>query len=123
MARTFTTNTIAVDFELGIHCRKDALGNILWRRISDGKIHHPSAPAYITSTGTKEWYRHGARHREDGPAIEGADGWIEWWLQGILYDDVYTWAKDVLRLQGNSWPTQKEIDNKAQASLISNILE
>jgi hypothetical protein len=28
------------------------------------------------------WYLNGWRHREDGPAVEWADGSKEWWLSG-----------------------------------------
>ena len=34
----------------------------------------------INKYGTKEWYLNGQRHREDGPAIEWADGSKEWYL-------------------------------------------
>ena len=30
----------------------------------------------------KWWYLNGKRHREDGPAIEYANGYKEWWLNG-----------------------------------------
>jgi len=30
----------------------------------------------------KSWYRNGKRHREDGPAVEHADGRKEWYHQG-----------------------------------------
>ena len=39
----------------------------------------------VCETGTKEWYLNGKRHREDGPAIEWADGYKEWYLNGKLH--------------------------------------
>jgi hypothetical protein len=36
----------------------------------------------ISDTGTKYWYLNGERHREDGPAIEYADGSKLWFLKG-----------------------------------------
>jgi len=30
----------------------------------------------------KSWYRHGKRHREEGPAVEYADGRKEWYRHG-----------------------------------------
>ena len=30
----------------------------------------------------KSWYRNGKRHREDGPAVEHADGRKEWYRHG-----------------------------------------
>ena len=34
----------------------------------------------IDDYGTKEWYLNGERHREDGPAVEYADGSKYWFL-------------------------------------------
>ena len=34
--------------------------------------------------GTKEWYRDGKLHREDGPAVERSNGTKEWYRDGIL---------------------------------------
>ena len=36
----------------------------------------------VNSDGSKSWYLNGERHREDGPAYEGADGTKSWWLKG-----------------------------------------
>ena len=32
--------------------------------------------------GDKVWYLNGKYHREDGPAVEYASGYKEWWLMG-----------------------------------------
>jgi len=32
----------------------------------------------------KEWYLNGNLHREDGPAVESANGDKEWYLNGLL---------------------------------------
>lgn len=34
------------------------------------KLHCDDGPAIICKNGVKYWYKHGLRHREDGPAIE-----------------------------------------------------
>ena len=40
----------------------------------------------VDEIGTVEWYNeNGQRHREDGPAIEWADGTVEWWLHNVKY--------------------------------------
>jgi len=39
-------------------------------------------PAIEYADGYKEWYLNGKRHREDGPAIENANGYKAWWLNG-----------------------------------------
>ena len=36
----------------------------------------------INSYGDKLWYLNGKRHREDGPAVECANGYKEWYLNG-----------------------------------------
>jgi len=36
----------------------------------------------VYDNGTKTWYMNGKRHREDGPAIEEADGSKEWYING-----------------------------------------
>ena len=36
----------------------------------------------VYDNGSKSWYLNGERHREDGPAIEDADGYKAWYLNG-----------------------------------------
>ena len=40
----------------------------------------------IHSNGTKAWYNLGKRHREDGPAVEYADGNKDWFYHGVHVD-------------------------------------
>ena len=37
---------------------------------------------HITKAGSKHYFLKGKRHREDGPAIDYADGHKEWFLHG-----------------------------------------
>ena len=37
--------------------------------------------------GEKSWYLNGERHREDGPAVEWADGSMGWYLNDIEYTE------------------------------------
>ena len=39
----------------------------------------------VYDSGHKHWYLNGKRHREDGPAIEWADGDKSWWLNDKLH--------------------------------------
>jgi hypothetical protein len=39
----------------------------------------------VSAAGDKSWYLNGKRHREDGPAIEWADGIKFWYLNGKLH--------------------------------------
>ena len=55
-------------------------GSREWYR--NGKLHREDGPALERSDGTKEWYKEGRLHREDGPAIEWSDGTKEWYRNG-----------------------------------------
>jgi len=43
-------------------------------------FHREDGPAIEYADGGKCWYTNGKRHREDGPAIEYADGDKSWYL-------------------------------------------
>ena len=52
-----------------------------------GALHRVDGPAFIHANGDRSWYRHGKRHREDGPAIE----WLSenrevWYKDGKPYE-------------------------------------
>ena len=42
----------------------------------------------INLDGSKNWFRNGRRHREDGPAIEYSDGVKQYWYEGELYENI-----------------------------------
>ena len=42
----------------------------------------------IYADGTKHWYKNGKYHREDGPALEYANGDKEYWLFDENYDSL-----------------------------------
>ena len=48
----------------------------------DGKYHRENGPAVEWADGTKAWYLNNKLHREDGPAVERANGGKEWYLNG-----------------------------------------
>ena len=47
--------------------------------------HREDGPAIERADGYKVWYINGKRHREDGPAVEGFNGYKEWYLNGKLH--------------------------------------
>jgi hypothetical protein len=53
-----------------------------WR---EGKRHRDDGPAFEGADGSKVWYREGKRHRDDGPAFEWADGSKVWYREGKLH--------------------------------------
>ena len=48
----------------------------------NGKLHREDGPAIEYANGIKEWYVNGLLHRKDGPAIEEKDGTKEWYVNG-----------------------------------------
>jgi hypothetical protein len=48
----------------------------------NGQRHREDGPAIEWADGTKIWYRNGQCHREDGPAIEYANGTKIWYRNG-----------------------------------------
>jgi len=46
-----------------------------------GARHRDNGPAIIYSNGDKDWYKNGNRHRLDGPAVDWEDR-KNWWLNG-----------------------------------------
>jgi hypothetical protein len=51
----------------------------------NGQLHRErDLPAVIRPNGTKEWYKHGKRHRSNGPAIIDAKGEGRWYKNGVF---------------------------------------
>jgi hypothetical protein len=59
----------------------DEHGNIFYFN-ELGQLHREDGPAIEYADGSKEWHINDKRHREDGPAIEYADGGKAWWING-----------------------------------------
>jgi len=55
-------------------------------RLND-KLHREDGPAVEQADGSKSWWLNGQRHREDGPAAEYADGSKFWYLNGKQYTE------------------------------------
>ena len=51
----------------------------------NGKRHREDGPAIEWANGDKSWWINGQRHREDGPAIEWANGDKEWCINDQLH--------------------------------------
>ena len=59
----------------------DVLGTIYYYKDANCTIHHrEDGPAIEYANGSKAWYLNGLCHRIYGPAIEYADGYKTWWL-------------------------------------------
>jgi hypothetical protein len=60
-------------------------GDQEWYR--HGKRHRDDGPAIIFADGDKFWGQHDKLHRDDGPAIEWANGSKEWYQHGKRHRD------------------------------------
>ena len=60
-----------------------------------GKRHREDGPAVEYSNGSKEWYLNGKFHREDGPAIERPNGQKRWFFNNeeVSWEQVFRQAK------------------------------
>jgi hypothetical protein len=56
-------------------------GNKYWIN-EKGELHREDGPAIEYANGDKFWYKNGLIHRENGPAREFYDGFKEYWLNG-----------------------------------------
>ncbi len=54
---------------------------IIWYNEKD-QIHRLDGPAVEWANGYKEWWVKGKLHRLDGPAVEGTNGYKSWWVKG-----------------------------------------
>jgi hypothetical protein len=50
-------------------------------------LHREDGPAVEGYDGYKAWYINGKRHREDGPAVEWNDGSKYWYLNGVKFTE------------------------------------
>lgn len=49
---------------------------------SAGKLHRDDGPAIEYANGSKFWLQNGLLHRMDGPAVEWASGCKDWFING-----------------------------------------
>ncbi len=71
----------------------DDFGSKCW--YLNGNYHRQDGPAVQWANGHKSWWLHGKLHRQNGPAVEWSNGEKEWWLHGKRYatQDEY-WLAD-----------------------------
>ena len=56
-------------------------GDTTWRM--RGKLHREDGPALEGTDGYKAWCMYGKLHRLNGPAVEFANGETSWYLNGV----------------------------------------
>jgi len=77
----------------------------------------------VDRDGTKRWKLNGKRHREDGPAVEFTGGYKAWYLHGNWYEDVFEWARALLKMKGINDPSEDEVNDKVQQATSASILD
>jgi len=65
----------------------DEYGDRRWYN-SEGELHREDGPAIEWADGTRSWYLNNQRHREDGPAMEWSDGTRSWYWNGLLHREL-----------------------------------
>ena len=61
-------------------------GSTYWYKDAKGTIsHRENGPAVECADGDKFWHQNGQRHRTDGPAIEWCNGTKEWYQDGLRH--------------------------------------
>ena len=51
----------------------------------EGELHREDGPAVEFADGEKHWYKEGKCHREDGPAVEYASGINYWYKENRIH--------------------------------------
>jgi len=64
----------------------DSQGNKRWFG-KYGFLHRENGPAVEWANGDKKWFLNGFLHNENGPAVVYADGHKEWWIKGRLREN------------------------------------
>jgi len=73
-----------------VSSEKDVFGNIRWYKEGTDILHRENGPAVEFANGTKAWYQNGKYHRTDGPAIEYVDGNKYYYLNNKYCPDIKT---------------------------------
>jgi len=71
-------------------------GFVAWCKDGTYFYHKNDGPAVEYADGTKYWYQDGLRHRLDGPAVERVDGTKSYYLNGRYYPDISTDEKWII---------------------------
>ena len=64
-----------------------------WKN-EEGQVSRDDGPALEYADGTRKWIKNEKLHREDGPAIVWEDGFHEYFLNGICYTKEEYWEKN-----------------------------
>ncbi len=69
---------------ISIRKKIDRFGNVRYYN-EQNQLHRVDGPAIESANGYKEWWQNGKLHRDDGPAAEWANGDKVWYQNGKLH--------------------------------------
>ena len=75
----------------------------------NNKFHREDGPAVEYANGGKEWYLNGKCHRVDGPAVEYDYGTKYWFLNGVEYTEA-EWSKQTQKIKSSCIGKIVEVD-------------
>jgi len=93
-------------------------GNKYW--FLNGARHREDGPAIEYANGNKYWCLNGEYHREDGPAIEWANGYKAWYLNGKEFTEekfLQRTRKHTIIIDGQEIQISAESFNELKKSL------
>ena len=65
-------------------------GDLFWFKEGTDILHREDGPAVEYADGTKFWFQNGLLHRLNGPAVELLNGDKEYYLNDIYYSEIKT---------------------------------
>jgi hypothetical protein len=77
----------------------------------EGKLDRDDGPAIEYANGNKYWYKNGKYHRDDGPAFEGANWIKKWYLNGKEVTENEVMGKHTLVIDGKTIALSNETFN------------
>ena len=72
----------------------DIYGNKRWFN-HIGQLHRDNGPAIEYANGSKVWIKNGKCHRINGPAIQYANGHKEYWINDKMYSSLEAYQMDL----------------------------
>jgi len=98
-------------------------GKTFWYNEGSLLLHREEGPAIEWANGNKHWYLEGRLHREGGPAVEWHDGTKKWYLEGKCHREdgpavEYPGGQKYWYLEGKYY-TEKEFNEKMKESTPS----
>jgi len=73
-----------------VYSKIDAYGTIFWYKEGTNIRHREDGPAVEYADGSNFWYQNGKYHRLNGPAKVYYNGYKEYYLNGKHYPDIKT---------------------------------